>query len=159
MHDVERIVSLVYEEASCSEVRPPGPVALLRQMVGADAIAFVDDRNRVTGLPHAPRVRIRRGLHGEALCMAFAHAAAVVAFAMHCPGETLCEERIAPLTAALVMPAPAFRAAVRMVGPRAEALGSIFVVPATVVRQRLVQLGIALRSGQYLRVVQMKTAG
>lgn len=159
MLDAEQIVSLVYGQASCSELRPPGPVALLREMIGADAIAFVDGRGSVVGLPSRPRVRVRRGLHGVELCMTFARAAAVVAFARHCPGETMCEQRIIPLASALVMPRAAILGAARSLGPRAEAIARLFVVPDSVARERLVQLGIAPRSGQYLRVVRMQNAG
>lgn len=159
MLDVEQIVALVYEQSACSEVRPPGPVALLREMIGAKSITFVDGKGCIVGLPDHPKVRMRRGLHGEELCMAFAHAAAVVAFARHCPGQTLCEERIAPIASALVMPEPAVRTTVRAVGPRAEAVARIFVVPLPIARARLNRLGLAPKSGQYLRLASMKNAG
>lgn len=159
MRDIEQLVSLVYQEASCNEVRPPGPVTLVREMIGAQAISFVEGRGSVIGLPTAPRVRIRRGLHGVELCMAFGRAAAVVAFARHCPGETMCEERLAPLAAGLIMPGPAVRATVRAVGPREDAIARVFVVPSSIAKARLLWLGIGLKSGQYLRVVRMQNAG
>lgn len=159
MIDVETIVSRVYELALCSESRPPGPVVLLRHMIGSDRIKFVDDRTSVRGLPDRPFVRVRRGLHGEELCMTFGRAAAVVALAQHCPGETLCEERVEPLTAALLMPGTALRACVRTIGPRHEEIARIFVVPAAVAAARLRRLGVALASGQYMRPTLVKDAG
>lgn len=150
MVDSEALARWVYARTSCSLASPPGPLFLLRSLIGDERITFrdgaeasVDDRSGMVSLP--------RGLSPQRFCLACALVDAhVAAWMLH---WSITKQEGHEVAIAVIMPREAVLAAVQSCGPNAEALASIFVIDARLASHRLRRLGLRLRSGQYARPI------
>lgn len=147
---LEFVVQCVYTRTFSSESEPPGPLTLLRRLIGTDRIRFVDGRSAITRDSSGFRVAIERGLTREQTCLRFGSAVATVAILDGGAGSAVPLE-VRRLATALIMPGEAIRRALTAVGPRVDRIAEIFVVSRVIAAERMQALGLSLASGQFRR--------
>jgi hypothetical protein len=154
---LESIARGVYSQVFASESQPPGPVVILRRLIGSDRIRFVDGRSTISRDASGFRVAIERGLPPETTCFRFATAIAVVSL-VDCRPRPIDLHEVRRLALAIVMPRKALRRALAARGPRLDEIGRVFVISRELVSERLQSVGFALASGQY-RTIALRDAG
>lgn len=148
MSDTDLIAGAAYSMARVSLSAPPGPVTLLRRMIGANAIRFAGGVFYLEIEP--PRVVIPDCLTPAELCVA--SASAVARFAAWRIGVEIPDpQAMTDAICAIVLPEPAVMLALDA-GFDAEEIAKAFVVPPEMVHRRVSWLGVFESTGEFRAV-------